>query len=528
MSHWRRGRLALGLLAAAAVMPPAASGQAVDVPQLGPLPDEVQTLVDTTRATVRAVVPPAVVEAAPEPVARALEPAAVLEPPAVSRQPSGVSDGGGLATGVAREGTTSSPPRRAAPAPSRPPVAARQPGAEPTGAPARRTSERGNRGRGAPSDAAEDARPPHVAIDLVEVLPAALLALLIALAASALLATGGSVVSEAKARRLGAERVSLLEDSGVLQRALLPDVPERLGPLAVSVGYRPSDGPAAGGDFYDVVPLTGGRVGLILGDVVGHGRAAVAQAALVRHTLRAWLELGLAPSVVLRLTAHGRSRDADDEMATALVAVYDGLEGTLSYSCAGHPEPLLLGPGAVKGFDVPCVSGPLGVDVPTGRRTTTISLPPGTAACLYTDGVVEARTSDGLLGADRFSELLEGAGLDSSADHLLDLVAERAERTPDDMALCILRPIVGSAEPTGQVEELEIAADEIQAAEDFLFDCGVPLKERLTLTAAAAGDALATGRATLRVSWPEAEPHAELVAPAAQPRWLSDALALIR
>jgi hypothetical protein len=88
-----------------------------------------------------------------------------------------------------------------------------------------------------------------------------------------------------RARSLAGQRAALLSDVGVLQAALLPAVPGNLGELDVTVAYRPAQGLAAGGDFLDVFSLSSERT-VIIGDVSGHGRESLIQAALVRYTLR--------------------------------------------------------------------------------------------------------------------------------------------------------------------------------------------------------------------------------------------------
>src|SRR5256885_617586 len=204
------------------------------------------------------------------------------------------------------------------------------------------------------------------------------------------------------ARRLAAQRAALAQDVDAMQAALAPEVPTRQGPLEISVAYRPAEGPAAGGDFYDVFGLDATRVAVIVGDVSGHGRGALGRAAQTRFTLRAYLELGMQPRTALALA--GRRPSAHpDEFATVAVGIYEAASGTLTYATAGHPPPIVLD-SSDFGPITACASVPLGWGVPTGRRQTTLSLPAGAIACFYSDGLAEARSRGELLGRDRVVE----------------------------------------------------------------------------------------------------------------------------
>ena len=157
--------------------------------------------------------------------------------------------------------------------------------------------------------------------------------LALSLLAILVLALGAhTILATARTRRLERHRAKLMEDVGLLQEALLPTVPARLGRVTTSVAYRPADGLAAGGDFYDAFVLPGGRVGLLLGDVSGHGREALAKTALVRFTVRAHLEAGMSPREALSIA--GRSLDGrlGDDFATVIAAIHDPDRGTLTYS----------------------------------------------------------------------------------------------------------------------------------------------------------------------------------------------------
>jgi hypothetical protein len=311
-----------------------------------------------------------------------------------------------------------------------------------------------------------------------------------------------SAFAARRARLLEAQREELLGDVGLLQNALLPEVPGRIGALEASVAYRPAEGPAAGGDFYDVFEMEGDRVGIIVGDVCGHGRQALAVTALMRYSLRAYLNASGEPRTALQIAARALENEAEAELTTVVLAIYDAKDGTLSYACAGHEPPILLGPAEHPPVTVGS-SPPIGAGMATGLRQTTIALPPGASACFFTDGLVEARLhGDDLLGRERLRALVEELGPHASAGELLERIAATTERAPDDMAACIIRAADGAkkAAPV-RLEDMEINEEDVNdmRARGFLGACGVPEREGDTALKTAHHAAAEFGAAMLRV-----------------------------
>jgi hypothetical protein len=294
-----------------------------------------------------------------------------------------------------------------------------------------------------------------------------------------------SLFSGVRTRRLVRQRGQLLEDVGVLQAALLPVPPARLGPVGTSVAYRPADGPGAGGDFYDVFALEDGRLAVIVGDVSGYGREALPHTALLRFTVRAYLEAGLAPDKALQTAGNVLERQLAGSFATVVAAIYHPRERTLTYASAGHPPPVVLGeqqsPGSSAAIApvTSCSAPPIGAGMRTGTRQTVVSIPGPARLCFHTDGVTEARIGGELFGAERLAELLAGLGADADAAALLDRVAERSDARPDDMAACLLRVQDGAGAPSIVLEQLELDREGAAnpRAERFLLDCGVPQAE---------------------------------------------------
>jgi hypothetical protein len=332
---------------------------------------------------------------------------------------------------------------------------------------------------------------------LVQVVPRIVWLALGVLLLAAIALGARTFVERRRARELEADREHLLREVGLLERALLPEVPPQLGALATSVAYRPCEGPAAGGDFYDAFELPGGRAAVVVGDVAGHGQEALERTNSIRTGVHACLEAGMSPRAALASLGQRAAAESSTRFTTVVVAVHDPAAGTLTYSAAGHPPPILTGPAAYEPLTV-ASSPPIGVGARTGMRETTVPLPAGSVACLFTDGLLEARVDDGLLGRDRLRAMVGELSPYEQADALLEFVITTADEASDDMAVFILRPVSGAEVFAPRVETVELEADELELGlgERFLKACEVPAEEaaialeHARATAASAGGAL--------------------------------------
>jgi serine phosphatase RsbU (regulator of sigma subunit) len=308
----------------------------------------------------------------------------------------------------------------------------------------------------------------------VDVVPTPIRILIGALLALALGLAVRSSFAALRARRLEGQRRELLEDVGLLQAALLPVTPARLGPVGTSVAYRPAAGPGAGGDFYDVFALEDGQLAVIVGDISGHGRTALPHTALVRFTLRAYLEAGLSPRGAVQTAGAVLEHQLGDSFATVLVATYDPRERVLRYASAGHPPPLVLGSERLAPTTV-ASAPPIGIGMRTGTRQSAVSLPGSAQICFYTDGVTEARVAGELFGVERLADALAAVGPQASASALLDRVTDQVDSRPDDMAACLLSVEGEDAAPSARMEELELDREALgdDRPERFLLACGI-------------------------------------------------------
>ncbi len=341
----------------------------------------------------------------------------------------------------------------------------------------------------------------------------ALPALVAALTTLAVLGLGiGYLILSARTRRLGGQREVLEREVGLLQQALLPPVPEVLGTVRTSVAYRPSDGPGAGGDFYDALTLPGDRAAFILGDVCGHGREAVARTAFMRFTLRAYLEAGLEPREALQVAGPVIAQHLDGDFATAVIAIHDPATSSLVYACAGHPAPIVVGPERLEPVLV-ASSPPVGLDLRTGLRQTTLPLRPGAVICLYTDGLAEARKATRILGRPRLGDFVEELEPTAPASELLERVASEARIVTDDMAAVLVRPTGVMAAAGLRREQLEVDLEDASngLAERFLEACRVGPADRALHAATAGRFAAEHGTAVLDVTLTPVRPEVQVL-----------------
>jgi len=234
---------------------------------------------------------------------------------------------------------------------------------------------------------------------------------------------------------------------GDLQRAMLPAAPPVIPGFRCATFYAPSA--RAGGDYFDFFPLGGGRLGILIADVSGHGAPAAVVMAMLRvllHTAPGALE----PPARVLADANRRlaANIPPGQFVTACYAVLDPRSGTLVHAIAGHEPPLVLraSGGACEPFVHP--SGPpMGPFVDATFEGGTVTLQPGDCVLFSTDGLTEAMDPNGaLLGEEKVHAVLESAR-GASASALRDLLVETVDRhgagrdLADDLTLLVLERV---------------------------------------------------------------------------------------
>jgi PAS domain S-box-containing protein len=224
-----------------------------------------------------------------------------------------------------------------------------------------------------------------------------------------------------------------------LQRSILG--PARL-PDGFAVRYEPADPPLeVGGDWYDVIPLSASRIGIVVGDCVGRGLAAAAVMGQLRSACRALLLEATSPAHTLTTLDRFADRLPGALCTTVFCGVLDPATGALTYSSAGHPPATLVHRDGTAEFLDAGSSVPLAVRVAADRPEATAVVPIGSLLMLYTDGLVERRREPLDDGIDRATAVAHGARGADLADLAADLMGRLrpADGYEDDVALLLYR-----------------------------------------------------------------------------------------
>lgn len=254
------------------------------------------------------------------------------------------------------------------------------------------------------------------------------------------LAFGEDLASRAAVAIDNSQLHSQLRDSALrLQQAVLPDHLPELPGWNLAVRYLPAGRSGAGGDFYDVVPLSDDRIAFFVGDVMGRGVEATSVMAQMRSAVRTLVAVDPDPAAVMRGLDKVFERWHLEQLVTVVYGVADLDRDEVHIVNAGHPAPLLLADGGVEVIATPET---LILGVGGGERgVVTRPLAPGETLLVFTDGLVERRGEDHDHSIRRLLEacaLLRGPG--RLADGLAALVEEvRDPGRDDDVAAMALR-----------------------------------------------------------------------------------------
>ncbi|SEN94207.1 Serine phosphatase RsbU, regulator of sigma subunit [Actinacidiphila rubida] len=272
------------------------------------------------------------------------------------------------------------------------------------------------------------------------------------------------------ARRFTRESTEALR----LQQSLLPSLSQGTSVRTAARYLAASASGGVGGDWYDVVPLSSTRTGLVVGDVVGHGVRAAAMMGRMRTAVQTLADLDLAPDellthlddLVMRLALENDNAALG---STCLFAVYDPVARSCAMASAGHPPPVLVRPDG-RAELVPMSVGPLLGVGGLPFEVTQIVLEPRSTLAFYTDGLVEPSAADLYAGMERLREELSGLGehddLEEAADRVVEVLAPSGEdgetNLRDDATVMLARVRATSPDDT---QAWEFPAREAAVAE---------------------------------------------------------------
>ncbi|MGW3814557.1 SpoIIE family protein phosphatase [Streptomyces sp. NPDC005046] len=266
-----------------------------------------------------------------------------------------------------------------------------------------------------------------------------------------------------------------------LQRSLMGTPPAIPG-LTTASRYRPAtQGAGVGGDWFDLIPLGAGRVGVLIGDVMGRGLDAAAVMGQLRSAAHALAKTGMQPRQLMQaLEAVVGDLDVPDQLVTCCYLVISADAGEVTVCSAGHLPTLVATPGAVARPLPAPVNAPLGVGDVLYEQVTSV-IPAGATLVLYTDGLIETPGSD---IEDQLAQLTATLGdlfttapdLEEAADHVLTALLPDADGHNDDVTLLLTRLPDG---PLATIStDLPAAPESVPEGRAFLgkamtsWDCG--------------------------------------------------------
>ena len=236
--------------------------------------------------------------------------------------------------------------------------------------------------------------------------------------------------------------------SVALQRSLLPALLPNIPGLRLAARYAAGEDVGVGGDWYDVLVLPEGHVGLVVGDVAGRGLRAAVVMGRLRSALRAYALETTDPAEALRRLDRKLHHFEPGVLATVLYAVFDPSLDRVSLASAGHPPLIMAAPGE-RARRVEMTPGfPLGVSLTEPRSTYTFDTPEGTVLCAYTDGLIERRGRPLDVGLAELEQVVtSGEPRDVCAAVMSRLVG--SDRLGDDVAIIVAQRTVGRREGGG-------------------------------------------------------------------------------
>ncbi len=225
--------------------------------------------------------------------------------------------------------------------------------------------------------------------------------------------------------------------AAALRRSLLPGRLPAVPGVDIAARYLAGEQSGVGGDWYDVFKLPSGKIGVVVGDVLGRGVRAAAVMGRLRSALRAYALDYDDPAEVLERLDRKVQHFETDMMATVLYAVFDPTFAWMSVSAAGHLMPVVAAPGRPTALlDVP-VDAPVGVGSRLNRRTTRVELSPDAVLCFYTDGLVERPDRSLDVAFDQLCRVVTADAADVVCETVIQELLGTAPRN-DDVALLVL------------------------------------------------------------------------------------------